>query len=322
MIWQLMIGLVLMLVGGEALVRGAVALAERLGVSPLVIGVTLIGFGTSAPELATCIDAVLVGAPGIVVGNVIGSNIANVLLILAVGALIYPISAKPSALRRDGPVLLASGVVCVLMVLWGEIGRLLGGTLLTALIVYLVMTALSDRRKSDMPASADGTPLPIPEDAEPKTKASVPLSLSLTVLGLFGVLVGAHWLVEGAVALATRFGISEAVIGLTLVAIGTSLPELATAVIASMKRQGELVFGNVIGSNIFNSLGIFGTTALVRPIEVPDGLAGFDIWVMLGATAALIALSVTEWRISRREGAALLFAYIAFLGAHAGAFGA
>ncbi len=322
MIWHLAIGLILMLVGGEALVRGAVALAERLGVSPLVIGVTLIGFGTSAPELATCIDAVLVGAPGIVVGNVIGSNVANVLLILAVGALIYPISAKPKALRRDGPVLLASALICVLIVLWGEIGRLLGGVLLVALITYLVLTTLSDRHEVGMPDSADGTPDTGPEDAEPKKKASIPLSLALTVLGLVGVLIGAHWLVEGAVAIATRFGISEAVIGLTLVAIGTSLPELATAVIASMKRQGALVFGNVIGSNIFNSLGIFGATALVQPIEVPDGIAGFDIWVMLGATAALIAVAVTGWRISRREGAALLIGYIAFLGAHAGAFGA
>ena len=316
MIWQLMIGLVLMLVGGEALVRGAVALAERLGVSPLVIGVTLIGFGTSAPELATCVDAVLVGAPGLVVGNVIGSNVANVLLILAVGALICPIDAKPSALRRDGPVLVASAIACVVIVLWGEIGRLLGGLFVIALITYLVVTAFSDHHEVSLSVGADEAP-----DTEPKKRISVPLSLTLTVLGLTGVLIGAHWLVEGAVAIAIQFDVSEAVIGLTLVAIGTSLPELATAVIASMKRQGALVFGNVIGSNIFNSLGILGTTALVRPIEVPDGLAGFDIWVMLGATAALIVLSVTEWRISRREGAALLIAYVAYIGTHAGAFG-
>jgi cation:H+ antiporter len=325
-IWQLAIGLVLMLVGGEALVRGAVTLAQRLGVSPLVIGVTLIGFGTSAPELATCIDAVLVGAPGIVVGNVIGSNIANVLLILATGALIYPISAKPSALRRDGPVLLASALICVSIVIWGEIGRLLGGLLVVALLTYLVLTALSDRHEVSLSGSADEAPAAGQGSDAGHAKAewgraSIPLSLALTVLGLGGVLIGAHWLVEGAVAIATRFGVSEAVIGLTLVAFGTSLPELATAVIASIKRQGSLVFGNVIGSNIFNSFGIFGVTALVRPIEVPAGLAGFDIWVMLGATAALLAVSVSGWRISRREGAALLIAYVAYLGAHAGAFG-
>ncbi|MEM9441542.1 MAG: calcium/sodium antiporter [Pseudomonadota bacterium] len=316
MIWQLLIGLVLMLAGGEALVRGAVALAERLGVSPLVIGVTLIGFGTSAPELATCIDAILVGAPGIVVGNVIGSNIANVLLILAIGALIHPIMANAKDLRRDGPVLIASALVCVVIVMVGEIGRGLGGMLVLGLIAYLGLTALRERR--DVHADVD-TDQQQPDAAEVKASSSVPFSLMLTVLGLGGVLLGAHWLVEGAVAIATRFGISQAVIGLTLVAIGTSLPELATAIVASLKRQGALVFGNVIGSNIFNSLGIFGVTAIVRPIEVPFGLAGFDIWVMVGATAALLAVAVTGWRISRREGAALLIAYVTYLGIHAGA---
>jgi len=315
-IWQLLIGLVLMLAGGEALVRGAVALAERLGVSPLVIGVTLIGFGTSAPELATCIDAILVGAPGIVVGNVIGSNIANVLLILAIGALIHPIMANAKDLRRDGPVLIASALVCVVIVMAGEIGRGLGGMLVLGLIAYLGLTALRERR--DVHADGD-TDQQQPDADEKKTSSSVLFSLMLTVFGLGGVLLGAHWLVEGAVAIATRFGISQAVIGLTLVAIGTSLPELATAIVASLKRQGALVFGNVIGSNIFNSLGIFGVTAMVRPIEVPFGLAGFDIWVMVGATAALLAVAVTGWRISRREGAALLIAYVAYLGTHAGA---
>lgn len=314
MIWHLVIGLVLMLAGGEALVRGAVALAERLGVSPLVIGVTLIGFGTSAPELATCIDAILVGAPGIVVGNVIGSNIANVLLILATGALIFPIMAKPKDLRRDGPVLVASALICVLIVIVGEIGRALGSVLVIALITYLALTALSER--SSNPDNSIDRQYP---DAEATKSSSILLSFMLTLFGLAGVLIGAHWLVEGAVTLATRFGISQAVIGLTLVAIGTSLPELATAIVASIKRQGALVFGNVIGSNIFNSLGIFGVTAMVRPIDVPAGLAGFDIWVMVGATAALLAVAVTGWRISRREGAALLIAYIGYLGTHAGA---
>jgi len=311
-IWQLMIGLVLMLAGGEGLVRGAVALAERLGMSPLVVGVVLVGFGTSAPELATCIDAALTGAPGIAIGNIVGSNIANVLLILAVGALLFPIAAEPQALRRDGPVLLASALICTAIVLGGHIGRGLGTTLLLGLIGYLVVTTWNDRSQGASAADMETKP--------PLKIGVLAGDLAMAIGGLLAVLFGAHLLVGSAVDLAGRLGVSEAVIGLTLVAVGTSLPELATAVMASMKRQGALVFGNVIGSNIFNSLGILGTTAMVQPIDMPPGLALFDIWVMLGATAALLLFAVTHWRVSRREGAVLLMGYVAYLGMHGGLF--
>ncbi|MEM7043543.1 MAG: calcium/sodium antiporter [Pseudomonadota bacterium] len=311
---QLMIGLVLMLAGGEALVRGAVAIAERFGVSPLVIGVTLVGFGTSAPELAACIDAALIGAPGLAVGNVIGSNIANVLLILATGALLHPIIAKPKALRRDGPVLLGSALICVAIVLSGHLGRGLAVVLLLCLIVYLVMAALNDRQP-DRTAADDGQP-----DGSHRPMA-LPLNLGIAVFGLGAVLLGADLLVKAAVDLAGMLGVSDAVIGLTVIAIGTSLPELATAVIASMKREGELAFGNVVGSNIFNSLGIFGATALVHPIDIPTDVVGPDIWVMLGATLALLIFAMTGWRVSRREGAVLLLGYVAYLGMHARSMG-
>ena len=312
MIWQLVIGLILMLIGGEGLVRGAVALAERLGVSPLVIGVTLIGFGTSAPELATCIDAALRGAPGIAVGNVIGSNIANVLLILAVGALLHPIAAGRRALGRDGSVLLASALVCTVIVVGGHLGRWLGAALLIGLVIYLILTALDDRRQTakrndGAEARADGR------------SATIPFNLALIAFGLGAVLLGADLLVKGAIDLAGLLGVSDAVIGLTVVAIGTSLPELATAVTASLKREGELAFGNVIGSNIFNTLGIFGATALAQPIDMPDDIAGFDIWIMLAATTMLLVFAITNWRISRPEGAVLLIGYIAYIGLHAGA---
>lgn len=314
MVWQLVIGLVLMLAGGEGLVRGSVAVATRLGISPLVIGVTLIGFGTSAPELATCIDAALIGAPGLAVGNVIGSNIANVLLVLAAGAIIYPIVSQPRALRRDGPVLLISALVCTAIMMSGHVGRWLGAALLLALTAYLVLTTLDDHRQDQGEtgsgdAEADGSP------------QALPIALALVVFGLGAVLLGADMLVKSAVDLAAALGVSDAVIGLTVVAIGTSLPELTTAVVASIKRQGDIAFGNVIGSNIFNVLGILGATALVRPIDVPADVAGFDIWVMLGATAALLAFAVTGWRISRREGAALLIGYIVYLGIRAGGIG-
>ncbi len=304
-----------MLVGGEGLVRGAIALAKRLGVSPLVIGVTLIGFGTSAPELATCIDAALRGAPGIAVGNVIGSNIANVLLILAVGALLHPIIAQRRALGRDGAVLLISALVCAAIVASGHIGRWLGAVLLIALVIYLVVTALDDRRQT---AGND-------DSSKARTKGgplTVALNLALIIFGLAAVLVGADLLVQGAVELAGLLGVSDAVIGLTVVAVGTSLPELATAVIASLKREGELAFGNVVGSNIFNTLGIFGATALVQPIDIPVDVAGYDIWVMLAATILLLVFAITNWRISRPEGAFLLIGYITYIGLHAEAIGA
>ncbi|MGI9498753.1 MAG: calcium/sodium antiporter [Geminicoccaceae bacterium] len=315
MIWQVVIGLALMLAGGEGLVRGAVAVAARLGVSPLVIGVTLIGFGTSAPELATCIDAALIGAPGLAVGNVIGSSIANVLLILAAGALIHPIASQPRALRRDGPVLVVSALICAAVVMSGHIGRWLGAALLLGLIGYLILTTLDDRRRTEGKGGA--------EDAgNEKSPNTLPFDLALVVIGLGAVLFGADLLVKGAIDLAGRLGVSDALIGLTLVAVGTSLPELSTAIIASLKRQGEIAFGNVIGSNIFNVLGIFGATALVKPIDVPAEVVGIDIFVMLGATAALLVFAVTNWRISRREGAVLLIGYIAYLGLRAGAVGA
>ncbi len=310
MIWQLVFGLVLMLIGGEGLVRGAVALAERLGISPLVIGVTLIGFGTSAPELATCIDAALRGAPGIAVGNVIGSNIANVLLILAVGAVLYPIAAQRRSLGRDGSVLLASALVCTAIVMSGYIGRWLGAVLLISLAIYLIMTALDDHRQ--MAVRDDSG-----EARTDERPFAVPINLALLAFGLGAVLLGADLLVESAIELAGRLGVSDAVIGLTVVAVGTSLPELVTAVIASLKREGALAFGNVVGSNIFNSLGIFGATALVQPIDIPDDIARFDIWVMMAATIMLLVFAITNWRISRREGAILLICYIAYIGMHA-----
>jgi cation:H+ antiporter len=313
--WDLVFGLILMLAGGESLVRGAVALALRASISPLMIGVTLVGIGTSAPELATSIDAALAGAPGIAVGNVIGSNIANVLLILALGALLHPIAAEPRALRRDGPVLLASALICVGLVQIGEVGRWPGAGLMALLLAYLVLTALDDRRRT---AAANGGANDAAAGDAGARPAALLRHLGFALGGLAGVLIGAHLLVAGAVELAADLGISQTVIGLTVVAVGTSLPELATTVIASIKRQGALAFGNVIGSNIFNALGILGATALVRPIDMPADVAGADIWVMLAATLALLGFAVTHWRISRREGAVLLLGYGAYLGWHAG----
>ena len=304
MILSLLVGLTLLLVGGEMLVRGAVATAEQLRVSPLVIGVTLVGFGTSAPELVTCIDAALQGVPGIAIGNVIGSNIANVLLVLAIGALLSPVACTPNTFLRDGPVIALSAIACTAVVLIGNIGRLVGALLVLALVVYLVWTALSDRASSVSDTESESE-----DRAEPRLAAN----LVLAFVGLGGIIYGADLFVLGAVDLANLLGVSETVIGLTVVAIGTSLPELATTIIAAFKRQGDVAFGNIIGSNIFNSLGILGTTAMVQPFAIPASVASFDIWVMLGATAALIVFAITSWRINRIEGGLLLTGYAGYL---------
>lgn len=305
MILSLLAGLVLLFAGGELLVRGAVTTAERLRVSPLVIGVTLVGFGTSAPELVTCIDAALKGSPGIAIGNIIGSNIANILLILAIGALLCPVACSPNAFKRDGPVIALSSIACGAVVITGSVSRTTGVALVLALIAYLIWVTWGDRQQPDAEALSAG-----PVGEQPR----LAINLVMAVLGLGGIILGADLLVVGAIELAGRLGVSETLVGLTIVAVGTSLPELATTVIAAIKRQGDVAFGNIIGSSIFNSLGILGATAVVQPIAMPDDVAAFDIWVMLGATAALIMFAMTSWRINRFEGGLLLAGYLGYLG--------
>lgn len=305
MIISLLAGLVLLLIGGELMVRGAVATAERLRVSPLIIGVTLVGFGTSAPELFTCIDAALKGSPGIAIGNIIGSNIANVLLILAIGALLSPVICSPDAFKRDGLMIALSAMACAAVVIFGSIGRVTGMVLVLALIAYLIWATLADHKATSQNE---------PEVVLATGWKSLVINLAMILLGLGGILYGADLLVVGAIDLASRLGVSETLIGLTVVAIGTSLPELATTIMAAIKRQGDVAFGNIIGSNIFNSLGILGATAAVQPFTMPAGIASFDIWVMLGATAALILFAVTSWRINRFEGSLLLAGYVGYIG--------
>ncbi len=307
---MLALGLALLLAGGEGLVRGAVATASRLGISPMVAGLVLVGFGTSAPELVTSLTAALTGAPAIAVGNVVGSNIANILLILGITAVLFPIAVDRAAFRRDGSVMFVATLILVVIALVGFVSRPVGLVLLAAVIAYVVYTYLAER--SD-PGAADGV---YDEEAREKGLPSMGLWAGLAVagLGLVGVVVGADLLVDSAVVLARAAGISEAVIGLTLVALGTSLPELATAVVAGLRRHSEVAFGNVVGSNIFNILFILGTTATVQPIPIPAEIVRLDIWVVLAATLAMLVFVRTGWRLSRAEGAALLVAYVAYLG--------
>ncbi len=292
-------GFVGLLIGGELLVRGAVAVAERLRISPIVIGVTLVGFGTSMPELLTSVQAAMAGAPGIAVGNVVGSNVVNILLILGAAAAIRPISVGGAAFRRDGTVLALATGLCLVVVLSGELGRLAGAVFIAGLAGYV---ALAIRTGAAVEADLSAPP------------PRMPVALAFFVGGLLVTLLAARALVTGAVSVAAASGVSEAVIGLTVVAIGTSMPELVTSIVAARRGQSDLAFGNIVGSNIFNILGILGVTALVEPLQVPAEIAVFDIWVMVAATVALVVAAVTGWRITRREGIAFVAAYAAYLG--------
>ncbi|WP_340119712.1 calcium/sodium antiporter [Pelagibius sp. 7325] len=307
---QLVAGLALLLVCGDLFVRGAVGVAERLKISPLVIGLTLVGFGTSLPELVASLEAARLGSPGIAVGNVVGSNIANILLILGIAALITPIAVAPGTFRLNGPVLVGASLLSVLLFSLGEIGRWAGFVFVVLLLGYTLTAYWSERR-----GLKDEAISRLAEEVEalPPRHGSWALYLGLTVGGLLGIVVGANLLIDGAVSLARSLGISETIIGLTIVAVGTSLPELATSVIAAFKRHGDVALGNVVGSNIFNLLGILGVTALYRPIAVPDEILDFDCWVMLAATALVIVFALTRAKIERWEGAALLGGYGAYL---------
>ncbi len=311
MIWlELAGGLALLLVGGELLVKGSVAVATRLGVSPLVIGLTLVGFGTSMPELVASLKAALIGAPEIAIGNVVGSNIANILLILGLSAAILPMATTPKAFRRDGAVLIGVSLLLTGVVMVGVLGRMAGGAFVGLLIAYTVYTYLSERRggpAADVRAAEAS-------DVAPK-QMGLSAGLLLAAAGIAGVVVGADLLVGAAIEIARAAELSEAVIGLTLVAVGTSLPELATSVMAALRRHGDVAFGNIIGSNIFNILGISGVTAMVSPIAVPAEIAALDIWVMLGTALLLVAFAITKWQVSRLEGVVLLTLYVAYLAA-------
>ncbi|HBQ48718.1 MAG TPA: sodium:calcium antiporter, partial [Hyphomonas atlantica] len=253
-------GLILLFIGGEGLVRGSVSVARKLNISELVIGLTLVGFGTSVPELVTSLRAISEGAVGIAVGNVVGSNIANVLLVLGVAAVIHPIITNPRALMRDTSIMvIVTAVLCALI--WFDLfSRLAGFVLVAALLAYIAFSLIADRTAGDKAADMHAEEGEIVE-----ANYGIVLGILIAVAGLAGVVIGAKLLVDGGVVIARDFGISETVIGLSIVAVGTSLPELATSAIAAFRGKADVALGNIIGSNIFNILGILGVTALVHP---------------------------------------------------------
>jgi cation:H+ antiporter len=300
-------GLALLLGGGELLVRGAVGLARVFGVSALVIGLTVVAFGTSAPELVVCLQAALGEHPGIVLGNVVGSNVANILLIVGLAALLRPIAIAADVVRREGTILLAVSAAFVVACLTGELSRALGAVMVAALAGFTWWSFRAARHRTRAVARE------FRRAAEEEAPASTRLGVVFSALGIAGVIVGAHLLIEGSVEIARAVGLSEAVIGLTLVAVGTSLPELATSGMAAVRGHSDLAVGNAVGSNLFNILGIAGVTAVVVPVPVPDEVIGFDLWVMMAVAVAVVVIMAANGHIGRLAGAALVASYVAYI---------
>ncbi|MGF1619858.1 MAG: calcium/sodium antiporter [Rhodomicrobiaceae bacterium] len=301
----LLAGLIGLFFGGEALVRGSVGIARRMAISPLLIGLTVVGFGTSTPELLVSVDAAWRGVPDIALGNVVGSNIANILLIIGLSALVWPIKVMGATLRRDTAVMMAAALVLAPIFAMGQMGRVSGLALVACLAAYLVWAY---RQPGET----------VPEDVDMPASTSTLVSVLWVIGGLVALMVGARFLVDGAVAIARSYGISEAFIGLTVVAVGTSLPELATSLIAAFRRQSEIAIGNIVGSNIFNLLGILGVTALIAPIPVASRFLTFDLPVMIAVSLVLTALLLTRPMIGRGFGLAMLAGYAAYIWAAQG----
>lgn len=296
-------GLIGLFLGGEGLIRGAVSLAERFHIPKLVVGLTIVGFGTSMPELLVCLQAVSRGAPDVAIGNVVGSNIANVLLIAGTGALIFPLNTMTKGLRRDVIVMLLAGLALLWFALRGMISQRDGLIMVAMILVYLIFVYLQERKSK---------PAVDVEDVG-SSQLSVPWAIAFVAGGLAMLVFGADYLVKGSTAIASAMGVSEAVIGLTLVAVGTSLPELTVSVMSAIKGHNEVSLGNVIGSNIFNVLAILGITAGIHPIPIAPQFLSLDIPMMLGTTLWLCVMVFAFKRIGRLSGLLCLIIYAAYM---------
>jgi cation:H+ antiporter len=305
--WLLIIGgLVLLAAGAESLVRGSSALALRFGVTPLVIGLTVVAFGTGSPELFVSVQAAYRGESGIALGNIVGSNISNVALILGLAAVARPMRVRSELIKREVPVMIAVTVGLCLLLLDGQLSRLDGLLLVLSSIGYTTLAYIAARRDRSTLVAEEF------KDALTAPRRAAWLDSLFVVMGFVFLLAGATLLLRGAVAMAERFGVSQVVIGLTIIAIGTSLPELATSVTASVRREPDVAFGNAIGSNILNILLILGIVALITPVET-KGLRVVDIGALVASALILFPLMWRGFVLNRWEGAFLLAAYVAYL---------
>lgn len=297
-------GLVILVLGGDALVRGAVGLSNRLGISPLVVSLTVVAFGTSAPELLIGIDAALEGVPELALGNVVGSNVANVLLVLGIPALVFGLQMK-SGSETNFYHMIGASLLFVAICFTAPLGKWQGSLLVIVLAMILFMAyrgALASREKlAELESEVDTS-------ITPDWKIGIFL-----ISGLIALPIGAHLLITGAVSIAKALNVSEAVIGLTLVALGTSLPELAASIAAGARRQADVAIGNVLGSNMFNILAIIGVTSLVADVPVPDDFYRMDLWVMLGSSLLLAPFILWQINLSRIWGALFCAAYAGYV---------
>jgi len=329
MMWVLILaGFILLFIGGEALVRGSVGIARKFGLSELIIGLTLVGFGTSLPELVTSLEALSNGAVGLSIGNVIGSNVANIMLVIGAAAMVRTIHTHPEALRRDGLFLILVTAVFIMLIWQDAFTRLTGAAFVIVLLIYLIGSVILDRR-----SASPGGQMHAEEAAEIETNDPFWRSVVFTLIGMGGVVFGARFLVSGGSDAARLFGVSETVIGISIVAVGTSLPELVTSVMAARKGKADVALGNVLGSNVFNILGIIGVSALVYPFSLlvpaesaePALLTALEIpritslvtWTDINALILSLALLVlfvyTGRRLSRWEGGVLLTGYALYI---------
>lgn len=308
------LGLVILLLAGDTLVRGAVNLSLRLGIPALVVSLTIVAFGTSAPELLISISAILEGVPGLALGNVVGSNTANILLVLGIPALMSGLDTSQCDTRRNFAIMMMATLLFIALAFVGPFVWWHGLILLAGLAMMLgeaAWVARCHRRENGAPGAAVAEELEEVEGADPDMpwwKILVYLAL-----GLIGLPLGADLLVDSSIVIARTFGVSETAIGLTLVAVGTSLPELATTVMAALRRHADVALGNVIGSNIFNLLGIIGVAALVGPIPVDREILHFDLWIMLAASLLLVPYVFLKWPFGRGTGIVFTGLYAAYV---------
>lgn len=297
-------GLVLLGIGGEAIVKGSISIAKRLKLSTLLISTVIVGFGTSMPELVVSMKAALEGSPDIALGNVVGSNICNTLLVLGAAGVLYPVACQGAAVRRDIVIGVLVAVLLAMLSFAGVVDRMAGTVMVLSLAGYLSYGIWSEKKGSKELSHQEV------EEVEHGLIIAIPMAL-ISIVMLMG---GANLLVTGATSIAKHFGVSEAVIGLTVVAVGTSLPELATAVMAAYRKHTDVIIGNVLGSNLFNILGILGLTAVAHPIQYQGQIAEQDVWVMLAVMALLAPVAWLRHKVGRAEGFVFLGLYTGYVG--------
>jgi len=301
-------GFVVLFLGGEFLLRGAVGLSRALGLSQLLIGLTVVAAATSMPELVVTLTAGLEELPDVGVGTIVGSNIANILLILGVAAVLHPVLTPPRLVVRDAGAMLLATAAFIGFGLTGALTQWHGAAMLGLLMLYLVFSYWSERRRPNHGEAGPEIPAELGVSA-----LHVPRALLAILFGSGALVVGSHWLIDGGVAIARAAGVSETVIGATLVAFGTSLPELAAAIVSALRRHPDIALGNVLGSNIFNLLMVLGALAVIAPVRLAPEILRFDIWVLGAATLGVVIVMMSRWRVSRLEGAIFVALYTVYI---------